>query len=123
MFHDRGGRNVRVGDVVKLYIEPSNDSDRPPFTVEGEVWMSAFSTLRVGHIGIAEASGYEIVKKATPAEPPVNSIMIDTFGDAWQRRRDGKWYVTGWRFGWTWETLYRDNGPLRLVDTSKLVDL
>lgn len=55
-----------------------------------------------------------------PAEPPYGSVVLDSDGDAWQRRGTGPeaWscIVRDEEFqGFSWERLYRNHRPLKVA--------
>jgi len=51
-------------------------------------------------------------------EPPVGSVVIDRYGDVWQRRHRSGWTLAwGVICGLTWDNLNKEFGPVRVIWT------
>ena len=86
----------------------------------GTHWTNQEFGVLVARTGRGEdwRGGITVVKELSPVEPPVNTILVDRTGLAWQRLTmdaDGPevWFCTGETRGLDWETLWNTFGPLK----------
>ena len=65
-----------------------------------------------------EQGTIRVLKVLAPSEPPVDTILVDRAGVAWQRLvedADGPevWFAAGHEQGHEWEELWNTYGPLK----------
>jgi len=66
---------------------------------------------------LPEERELRLIRKATDLliEPPRRSVVLDRYGDAWQRKSGSRWWqVSKYKY---WEDLNAYYGPLRVVYT------
>lgn len=119
--------SLNPGDYVRVSVGAR--SRRPGFDIAGSCWVDEYQSLWVGSVVLRrDANGgfsnavtdVEIVSRALPPEPPLGSVVLDDYGDAWQHT----FYFSklGWRrvaddVNYTWKALNHEYGPLCVIHT------
>lgn len=86
----------------------------------GTHWTNHEFGVLVARTGRSEdwRGGITVIKELSPTEPPVDTVLIDRSGLAWQRLiqdADGPevWFAIGQEQGHEWVELWNTFGPLK----------
>lgn len=103
----------KPGDRVKVAFEADvtyAHSDTNEALGSVEVWDKRGLAFKVPYIAVA---------KVAPQEPGHGSIVVDSHGDAWQRK-GALWNGTVGNYAHTWQDLVDEYGPIEVLwDTSE----